>query len=98
MVVRKFGVLSVGKIMGALYALLGFVLGIFAALFSLIGSAVGMMNSDSSTMFGSLFVGVGSIIFLPLVYGILGFIFGLISALLYNVVARFIGGIEIEVD
>lgn len=98
MVVRKFGVLSVGKIMGVVYALLGLILGIFTALFSIMGSAIGMMNSDSSALFGGLFVGVGSIIFLPLLYGIIGFIFGLISALLYNVVARFVGGIEIEVD
>jgi hypothetical protein len=33
---------------------------------------------------------------MPLFYGILGFVFGLIAALLYNGVARLIGGVEIE--
>jgi hypothetical protein len=42
--------------------------------------------------------GVGSIIFLPIFYGILGFIGGLITAWTYNLVARFAGGLEIELE
>lgn len=37
-------------------------------------------------------------ILLPLLYGLLGFVFGLIAALLYNVVARLVGSLEIEVE
>lgn len=35
---------------------------------------------------------------MPLFYGVLGFVFGLIAALLYNRVARLIGGVEIEIE
>jgi hypothetical protein len=42
--------------------------------------------------------GVGFIIFLPIFYGILGFIGGLITAWTYNLVARFAGGLEIELE
>ena len=98
MVIRRVGVLSVGKMMGALYALLGLIAGAFFALFSLLGAAVGMANSESSDAFVGLIFGVGSVIFLPIFYGILGFVFGLITALLYNGVARLIGGIEIDVE
>lgn len=45
-----------------------------------------------------LLFGVGSVIFLPIFYGVLGFVFGLLTALLYNLVARFVGGIEVEVE
>ena len=47
--------------------------------------------------FGVLF-GVGSIILFPILYGILGFLGGLITALPYNLIARFVGGIELELE
>lgn len=74
--------------------MLGLAFGMFFALFSLLGAAVA--NSESSDAFVGLLFGVGSVIFLPIFYGILGFVFGLITALLYNGVARLVGGIEIE--
>jgi hypothetical protein len=37
-------------------------------------------------------------IFMPVFYGIFGFIFGVISAAIYNLIARWIGGIEVEVE
>ena len=40
--------------------------------------------------------GLIGIVVLPIFYGIVGLIFGLISAALYNVVARLVGGIRIE--
>lgn len=98
MEVRRVGVLSVGKVMGVLYALLGLIIGAFFALFSLLGAAAGLANSETSGAVFGLLSGVGSIILLPLFYGILGFVFGLISALLYNVVARLIGGVELELE
>jgi threonine/homoserine efflux transporter RhtA len=90
--------LSLGKVLGALYALLGLVAGAFFALFSLLGAAIGMANSESSDAFVGLLFGVGSVIFLPIFYGVLDFVFGLITALLYNGIAQIIGGIEIEVE
>ena len=98
MVVRKIWVLSAGKITGALYALLGLIFGAIFALFSLLGAAVGVASSQSPDALVGLLFGVGSVIFLPIFYGVLGFIFGLLKALLYNLVARFVGGIEVEVE
>jgi hypothetical protein len=65
-------------------------------LFSLLSAAIGAANSESSDALLGLLFGFGSVIFMPLFYGILGFVFGLIAALLYNGVARLIGGVEIE--
>ena len=36
--------------------------------------------------------------FLPILYGILGFVVGLIGVLLYNGIAHLLGGIEIELE
>ena len=37
-------------------------------------------------------------IFMPVFYGIFGFVFGIISAAIYNLIARWIGGVEVEVE
>ena len=84
MVVRRVGALSLGKVLGAVYALLGLIIGASFALFSVLGSLLGVAKGGADTqgsvaLFGVLF-GVGSIIFLPIFYGILGFISGLIMA------------------
>jgi hypothetical protein len=39
-----------------------------------------------------------AIVVLPVLYGALGFIGGVISAALYNVIASVAGGIELELD
>ena len=37
-------------------------------------------------------------ILMPVIYGVMGFILGVIGAAVYNLVARWIGGIELEVE
>ena len=92
MIVNSIGVLSVGKMFGALYALLGVIIGAFFSLISIIGVAAGAQNAGPA----ALLVGAGAIIILPVFYGLLGFVGGIIMAVLYNVVASVTGGIEFE--
>ncbi len=103
MQIKRIGALSAGKVTGALYALIGLIFGVIFALFSLLGIVIGSLASasfDSSTaaLFSGVGVAIASVIFLLVLYGILGFISGLISAFLYNVVAGLIGGIEVDVE
>lgn len=95
MVLKRIGVLSCGKIMGALYALMGLIFGAIFSLLSLVGAMAGMASGEGEAIFGLLF-GVGAIIALPLFYGVLGFLGGLLTAFLYNLVAGFAGGLELE--
>ena len=90
-IVKSVGVLSVAKIMGLIYGCMGL---IFAPIFLLIG-VLGSFAGQSNGMFAGLFSVVGAI-FLPLFYGVLGFIAGAIGALLYNLFARWVGGFELE--
>jgi hypothetical protein len=46
-------------------------------------------------MVGMLF-GAGSIIILPICYGIIGFIGALLSAFIYNIAAKVTGGVEVD--
>jgi hypothetical protein len=42
--------------------------------------------------------GVGAIIILPIFYGALTFVFALIGAALYNAVAGWVGGVEMDLQ
>ncbi len=37
-------------------------------------------------------------LFAPVIYGVMGFLLGMISAAIYNLAARFVGGIEVELE
>jgi hypothetical protein len=95
MVIRRIGVASLAKMMGALYGLMGLIFGCFFALISLVGAGLAQGRSDEPAWLGAIF-GVGAVIFLPILYGVLGFVFGALTAWLYNVVAGIAGGVEVE--
>ena len=91
MVIRRIGPISCAKIAGVLYAVIGLVLG---GIFSL--AALGGAFPEGG---GFPFIfGAGAIVVLPLFYGCLGFVFTLISAWLYNVLAGLVGGIELDLQ
>jgi hypothetical protein len=82
--------------MGLLYALLGLTFEVFLALLSLLGTAIGVTNLQSSDAVASLAFGVGSVVFLPIFYSILRFVLGLITALLYDLGGWLVDGIRLE--
>jgi hypothetical protein len=92
-IIKSVGVLSVAKIMGMVYGCIGL---IFAPFFLLIG-LVGSMAGQSKSPFAGIF-GVGFAILMPVLYGGMGFLSGLIGALLYNLFARWVGGFELEIE
>jgi len=92
-IVKSVGVLSVAKIMGLLYGCLGL---IFVPFFLLIG-LVGSLAGQDKTPFAGI-VGVVLAILMPFMYGVLGFIAGAIGSLLYNLLAKLVGGFEVELE
>jgi hypothetical protein len=98
MIVRRIGPLSLAKMMGAVYCVLGFLIGLLITCISLVVPAFSHMPPGRGAgVFGILF-GVFAVIALPIFYGLMGFIAGLISGALYNFFARVVGGIRIELE
>ena len=99
MVIKSMGVMSVAKMFGALYAVMGLIGGAIMSVVAMVGGLAAMQSEMGAQggAFGMLF-GVGAIILFPLIYGALGFIFGAIAAFIYNIVAGIAGGIRIEVQ
>jgi hypothetical protein len=83
--IRRFGILQTAKVLGVLYALAGLLV---APIFAL----VAVLGPDASP-FGLVFA-----LFLPAFYGVLGFIMTALAAAIYNAIAGWIGGIEIELS
>ena len=98
MILKRIAPLSMAKIMGIMYAALGLLAGIFISMLSLAGVFASSMLEDGPGSLVGMFIGVGAIIFLPILYGILGFIMGAVAALLYNLFARIVGGVEFEFE
>lgn len=100
MIVRRIGVLSSAKVAGCTYAAFGLVAGALVSVFSLMGMAFGQAlrgSSGAEAIVGGL-LGLGAIIFIPLFYGVMGFVVGALGAAVYNLVAQVIGGLEIELE
>ena len=92
-VLKSIGVMSVAKIMGLLYGCMGL---IFAPIFLLVG-VVGSIAGEDKTPFAGI-VGIVLAVLMPVLYGVMGFVSGAIGALLYNLLSKWVGGFELQLD
>lgn len=99
--IRSFGVLSFGKYLAVFYAFLGFIFGlIYGGIMMLIGmagAASGGKDAGPLAAFG-IGGGIAAIIFGPIFYGLLGFIFGIIATAFANLALKLTGGLEVEIE
>lgn len=87
--IKSIDIMSWAKI----HALFGIVFGLFyGIMFAVMGAAVGA----SRGMPGVEAFGVLSIVIFPIIFAICGFIGGAIMALLYNLFAGKLGGVQVE--
>ena len=91
-IIKSVRVLSVAKICGAIYGGIGLIVMPFFALLGLAGLVGGRHSS-----FGAI-SGLAFGVIAPIFYGVMGFVAGGIGAFVYNVVAKWLGGIEIQLD
>jgi hypothetical protein len=89
--VKRFDPLQLGKMLGIVYAGMSLLAIPFFLLVMMMGPAHG--NGPFAGVFGSILV-----VCLPIFYGIFGFIAGLIGACIYNIAAKIVGGIQVEVE
>jgi len=84
--IRRFGVGQTAKVVGVLYTLIGL---LFVPFFAM----AALLAPDREQTFPLWLVAC-----LPFVYGLLGLVFAAIACLIYNMVAGWVGGIEVEVE
>ncbi|MBU5688635.1 MAG: hypothetical protein KQA41_00190 [Candidatus Aenigmarchaeota archaeon] len=85
--IKKIGILSLAKIQA-------FYLGIFGIILSIIYFLAKIFVPEASDIYPR----DDFLIFLPLLYALIGFISGAIWAFLYNLISKFTGGVEVEIE
>lgn len=99
--IRKLGILSVAKMYAAIFLVISLLISIPYGLIIMVFGAAMMGTGQRAGLAaggGSIIAGLAVMIILPIVYSAMGFVGGAIGALLYNLFAGFVGGIEIEVE
>lgn len=91
LIIKKLGPLSVGLVFGAIYLIIGLIVGV--------GSFFVLLVAPEQIGFGmAALILILMLILVPLLYGVLGFVVGIIMAALYNLVASRVGGIRVETE
>lgn len=95
--IQRIGVMSLARIWGLLFLLVGL---LFGVLYGLIASGIGIVAAVSGEKEALLLVVVGVVfmVLFPLLYGGMGFAMGALMAWLYNLIARRFGGLEIDIE
>ena len=99
--VRRIGVISAANVMAAISLVITLIFVLVVALIVLpMGSFP--VSLDPANPFDRTRVPSGSIIgflfIIPLVYAAIGWVMGALGALVYNLVARFIGGLQLDIE
>ncbi len=103
-VIKRVGVLSLGTMWGILSAIGGLIAGLLmAGFFSVISAFAGVAGDingggygmDDLGYMGWMFGGMAIIIY-PVLYGVLGFLSGVIGGALYNLFVKWVGGIKVQ--
>jgi hypothetical protein len=92
--IKRFGVVQTAKFFAIIYLIIGMLAIVPMFLMTLImGLATGGAEGGIVGLFGGVFL-----LFMPIVYALAGFVFVALGCLIYNLVAKWVGGIEIELE
>jgi len=92
--ITRISVLKLGITFAALYGILSLIMVPFFLIVTLFDSGHSADNPHAHpAAFGAVFV-----LFLPVIYAVLGFIGGVLMAAVYNLVAKITGGVEITLQ
>ena len=91
--IKRISPLQLGKMLALLYGIIGLLAIPFLLFFSTL-----MAQLPPEQRGPLMAMGAGAALFAPILYAVVGFIIGVIGAVIYNVVAKWVGGIEVEVE
>lgn len=93
---KKLDVWSMAKLNAIVMAFFGLLLGLlFAGMSAFLGPLTGAFNIGGGMIGGWGFL---SIVIFPVMYGVMGLVGGAVGALVYNLAAKIVGGIEMEFE
>ncbi len=93
--IRSFGILQTSKFVAVLYLVLFAVVFGVVAVFGLLAT---LFTGDTSAIAGGVIGFVALALFAPIFYAVMGFVFTALTCCVYNLVAGWVGGIELELS
>ena len=95
--IRRFGVIRTATVVAVLYAL---VVAIIIVPFIIIAALLGASAGNGSGVLAGVGLGLGLVfgLLIALFYAAIGWVFTALACLLYNLAARWVGGIEVGVE
>ena len=97
--VKRISPGSALKIGAVTYAFVGLVVGLCTAAFSMVvGPAAGLEGGTFGARTIGFGLGASAIIVMPIAYAIVGALGGAIGAVLYNLAAGWVGGLEVDIN
>ncbi len=97
--IKRIAPLQAGKVLGVLYGCMGLIFLPFFALAAVLGAFAPHAQTNQAAPV-AIAAGVMLVIgiFMPIIYAVMGFVFGILGAAVYNLIARWVGGFEVEVE
>ena len=93
--IRRFNVIKTATVVAVMYVV---IVAIFAIPFLLIVGIAGVSTNGGPNVGTGMVGGLVLSVVIALFYGLIGWVFTAVACLIYNLVAGWIGGIEVEVD
>lgn len=97
---KRIAPLQAGKMIGIFYAAFSLLFVPFVLVFFAMGSLAATTQTGVTAPGLGLLLGFGAmgLLFVPVIYGVMGFVFGALAAWLYNLLAAWIGGLELTFE
>lgn len=96
--IKKFSPLQLGKVLAVVYGMLSLVAAPFFFIFAMMGAFAGAQQGGAPGVLVGLGAGIAMAVMIPVVYTACGFIGGVLGAFVYNLAAKWVGGIEVELE
>ena len=90
--IRSIGVISLAKILAFIYAVIGLIIGGLVSILTLFG--IHLVKTPE--VGPESLAGILGVLILPILYGTVGFIGGVIAAAAFNLAAGWMGGLEVK--
>jgi hypothetical protein len=91
-ILTKVDPFSLGKLQAAVLAAAGLLFGL------VFGISLFLTSVTQAEAAGGFFFAIAAVLFMPLVYGVLGFLSGYVGGLIYNLAAGTLGGIRLAIQ
>ena len=98
MVIKSVNVLSCARLVAAIYGIFGLIFGLVFSFIALTGFSIAAVGGEEGPAWLAAVFGVGAVIALPVFYGVMGYLGGLVGSWVYNRAADVMGGLEIVVE